>query len=253
MPTISVLTPAQRSRRDFLREAGRSLTNQVLPPGWILEWIVQEDGERPGLGADLAQFAFAEYESNQHQLGEGPTRNLALTRARGELVHVLDCDDLLLPDALAAAIEAFEDNPQIHWVAGQADDLLPNGQRRAFPLPIDPGLIGPGVVSNYILAGNQPYLPIHTAGITIRTATTRGLGGWGSYPRGADVALLAALTELTPGYLLPTVTWLYRKHPQQVTASGDWKDVGPEVATQRITAIRDIGLSVPTRVRPHLP
>ncbi|WP_204809275.1 glycosyltransferase [Mycobacterium riyadhense] len=246
MPIISVLTPTQQARRDFLLEAGRSLMNQALPPSWTLEWIVQEDGESPKLSEDVALFPFARYQSNRKQLGEGQTRNLALVRALGELVHVLDDDDLLLPGALAMAIDTFANYPQIHWVAAQVDDLLPGNRRVSITAPITPGIIEPGVVNDYICdvcARNEPFLwPVHTAGLTIRTTTIRALGGWGSYPVGADVALLTALTELTPGYLLSTITWLYRRHSQQVTASNDWKDLAPQIAAQRITAIRELGL-----------
>ncbi|AYM41825.1 glycosyltransferase [Mycobacteroides chelonae] len=244
MPTISVLTPAQKVRRPFVIEAGQSIAAQHLPDGWTLEWVVQEDGEQPGLGDDIAAFPFARYQPNNQQLGEGQTRNLALRRAVGELVHVLDSDDLLLPDAMATAINAFSRYSHIHWVAAQADDLLPDGSRVSFQLPIETGIIEPGIVSDYMCHNHADFLPVHTAGLTVRTTTTRALGGWGSYPRGADVYLLAALVELTTGYVPSTVTWLYRKHPGQVTATLDWDDVSRQVAIQRITAIRELGLNL---------
>lgn len=245
MPTISILTPAQKVRRAFVMEAGESIAAQNLPDEWDLEWVVQEDGEQPGLGDDIARFPFARYEPNNQQLGEGQTRNLALTRAVGEFVHVLDSDDLLLPDAMATAIDAFGQYPQIHWVAAQGDDLLADGSRVSFQLPIEIGLVEPGIVGDY-LCHNHPgsFLPVHTAGLTVRTTTTRALGGWGSYPRGADACLLAALVELTTGYVPPAVTWLYRKHLGQVTATLDWDEVSRQVAIQRITAIRELGLNL---------
>ncbi|MDO3332797.1 Uncharacterised protein [Mycobacteroides abscessus subsp. bolletii] len=245
MPTISILTPAQKVRRAFVMEAGESIAAQNLPDGWDLEWVVQEDGEQPGLGDDIAWFPFARYEPNNQQLGEGQTRNLALTRAVGEFVHVLDSDDLLLPDAMATAINAFGQYPQIHWVAAQGDDLLADGSRVSFQLPIEIGLVEPGIVGDYLCHNHaDSFLPVHTAGLTMRTTTTRALGGWGSYPRGADACLLAALVELTTGYVPPAVTWLYRKHPGQVTATLDWDEVSRQVAIQRITAIRELGLNL---------
>jgi glycosyltransferase involved in cell wall biosynthesis len=124
VPTTSVLISAQRSRRDCLAGAGQSRIYEVLPPDWTLEWIVQDDGTQPGLTADIAQFSFGEGQSNQRQLGEGRTGNLALSRARSELVDVLDPDDVVPPGVLASAIGAFDNNPQTHWVAGQADNLI---------------------------------------------------------------------------------------------------------------------------------
>lgn len=244
MPIISVLTPAQKSRSELLVDAGHSVSQQQLPPSWTLEWLVQEDGDDPALGDAISIFPFASYEANGRQLGEGPTRNLALNRARGELVHVLDCDDLLLPDALLTAIEIFTRHPEIHWVAGRADDLLEDGSRVPVPLSVPPGFIGPGALSATMCQGSIPQWPVHTAGLTIRRSTVHALGGWGSYPCGADVCLFSALSELTPGYLPATVTWLYRKHPGQVTASRDWKDLTPTIVRKRIEAIRELGLSL---------
>lgn len=147
MPTVSIITAAEKSRRDFLIEAGHSVAAQELPPGWALEWVVQEDGADPALAEAVGQFPFASHQANRQRLRAGPTRNLALARARGELLRTLDSDDLLLPDALAAAIEVFARHPEIHWVAAQADDLLPDGRRAPFATSVATGPIPAGLVS----------------------------------------------------------------------------------------------------------
>src|SRR5882762_8878861 len=107
MPLVTVLTAAHSGRAGFLAEAGRSLSGQVLPTGWRFEWVVQEDGPAPELGGVVREFPFARYQANGAALGIGATRNLALTRADGELVNVLDSDDLLLPGALRVATGVF--------------------------------------------------------------------------------------------------------------------------------------------------
>src|SRR5436190_15092148 len=122
MPVLSVLTAAHGPRSDYLVEAGESLAVQRVPAGWDVEWIVQEDGPAPALAGAVARFPFARYQAHGEQLAAATTRNLGLTRAAGDLVHVLDSDDVLLPGALATAIDAFTEHPQIHWVAGRADD-----------------------------------------------------------------------------------------------------------------------------------
>ena len=243
MPVLSVLTAAIANREEFLLEAGESLLAQRLPEGWRIQWVVQEDGATPGL-ADLAgKFPIADYAANGEQLGIATTRNIGLTRVTGDLVHVLDCDDLVLPDGLAAAITAFMAHPDVHWVAGQADDLWPDGMRVSFPPVLPPGPLAAGVVSA-LLTEDQP-LPIHPAGLTMRTATVRALGGWTASPRGEDNALLAAIAELTPGYLTRDVTWLYRKHVGQTTGLPSFpvlEPVGWAVVRQRVAAVRAIGL-----------
>jgi glycosyl transferase family 2 len=245
MPVLSVLTAVHSGRAEFLAEAGESLVVQRLPAGWELEWTVQEDGPAPELGGLVERFPFARYGANGEQLGAATTRNLGLTRARGELTHVLDSDDLILPGGLAAAVEAFTAHPRIHWVAGRADDLLPDRTRVAFPPVIPPGVIEPGVVSGRL--DEREPLPVHPAGLTMRTATVRALGGWVANPRGDDNALMIAITELAAGYLTPEVTWLYRKHADQITGLAYFPRLEPiswTLVRQRLAALREVGLRI---------
>ena len=243
MPLVSVLTPARADRAALLVEAGESLAAQRLPAGWRLEWLVQEDGVEPSLGELVRRFPFARYQANGEQLGIAVTRNLALSRADGRLVHVLDSDDILLPHGLSTAIEAFERHPDIHWVAGQGDDLLPDGRRRPVPLDLPAGRVEAGELSQHFV--DHGGVPIHPAGLTLRTAAVRALGGWAASPRSEDVTLLVAVAELAPGFVTPEATWLWRQHPGQTTKHPDWQTLFALADTQiaqRIEALRRTGL-----------
>jgi len=243
MPLVSVLTAAHGERADLLVAAGNSLAGQELPAGWELEWVVQEDGDGRRFAEAVERFSFARYAGNGERLGPAGTRNLALARVRGELVHVLDSDDLVLPGGLAVAIAAFAAHPEVHWVCGQADDLLPDGTRVAVASHLPPGLIEPGMVGDYLTRYEMP--PIHPAGLTLSTRTTRALGGWAALPRSEDTSLLIAVAELAPGWLTPEITWLYRKHGGQITGGADYPTLRPVSWTavrQRIIALRESGL-----------
>lgn len=229
MPLLSVITAAHAGRTDLLIEAGESLATQQLPPGWEVEWLLQEDGTDGVLHDVSDRWDFARYDSVDTQLGIAVTRNLALTRARGALVHSLDSDDLLLPHALATAIGAFDEHPQIHWVSGQADDLLQDGTRAPYPPLIGPGLIEPGVVDRHMAEHHLP--PIACPGLTMRTSTVRVLGGWSANPRWEDSMLFAGLSALTPGWVTDTVTWLYRQHDGQTTRGPAWTHLQAELWT----------------------
>jgi glycosyltransferase involved in cell wall biosynthesis len=245
MPLISVLTPVHAERAEFLAEAGESLAGQDLPAGWELEWLVQQDGPTSMPAVVAQRFPFARYQANDESLGVNTARNVALSRARGSLVHVLDSDDLLLPHALRTAVEAFGAHPRIHWVSGQADDLLPDSSRLSFLPLLEPGVIEPGVLTQLVLDGGRPAAPC--AGLTARTDTVRAFGGWVATPRGGDLALVVALAETTPGFLPPDVTWLYRRHPDQITGQAGWSRLQVESTAlihQRIAALRRLGVRV---------
>lgn len=245
MSVVSVLTAAHGKRAGVLAEAGRSLAKQELPSGWDLEWLVQEDGAAPALSPVVDGFSFGRYAAHGEQLGIAMTRNLALARAGGELLHVLDSDDLLLPGALRLAIEVFERHPELHWVAAQADDLMPDGTWIPYPLGFPVGYTDAGALSGFTIEHGEP--PVSCAGLTLRTSTVRALGGWIANPCSEDVAMLAAVAELTPGYITPQVTWLIRHHDDRTTRTGRWGGLtaqSVQMVRQRIAAIREVGLTI---------
>src|SRR4051794_35758529 len=146
MPKVSVITATHAPGATFLTDTGDSVAAQSLPDGWDLEWLVQEDGASPQLEEDVTdRWPMAvRYSANGRQFGPGATRNSALARAHGDLVQVLDHDDVLLPGALALQIGKFEQYP-IHWAVAAADDLLDDGSRKSWGSAIPFGLVEPGV------------------------------------------------------------------------------------------------------------
>src|SRR5262249_2657359 len=142
MPLISIITAVHSPIAAYLSEAAAGVAAQRLPEGWELEWLVQEDGSDPvgrGFGPGAA------YQAGGAALGTATTRSLALSRARGSLVAVLDHDDVLLPSGLATLIAAFGAHPGIGWAVGQADDLI-DGRRVPFTLRYPCGLVPAGQV-----------------------------------------------------------------------------------------------------------
>jgi len=245
MPIISVLTAAYAPSAMFLPEAMQSVLSQKLPEGWELEWVVQEDGPAPQLGDALSGDSRVKYAANGTSLGIGATRNLALSRVAGELVQVLDHDDLLLPGALATMIPAFSD-PRVQWAIGQADDLSSDGTREEWPSALPLGHLSAGTVNHWAVAHGGNW-PVHCAGLTMRTTTVRAIGGWAGLPYDDDINMFACLSEITDGYNEPSTTWLYRQHPTQVTKSDprrEWSDTTRKIALQRAASTRASGLTI---------
>jgi hypothetical protein len=104
-------------------------------------------------------------------------------------------------------------------------------------------------------------------GITRNVALTRGaVGGWGAAPSAADVAMFAAVSELTAGYNDPAVNWLYRHHATQLSHQENWwrTEVSDKaLVIQRVHALRngpqskplavaDIGGTIPFRAGERL-
>jgi glycosyltransferase involved in cell wall biosynthesis len=250
MPLLSVLTAAYAPVASFLPQTAASILDQQLPPGWELEWIVQEDGNSPELGSWLGPVERVRYGANHAQLGVAVTRNVALSRARGDLIQLLDHDDLLLPGALETLVPRFAEHP-IHWTIGQADDLLPDGSRRGFPPALPFGIVEPGTVNTWAEQHDANW-PIHCAALMVRASTLRALGGWAASPADDDIVMFSALWELTSGFHDPALTWLYRHHPDQAHRSTEWKarsELGRRIALQRLSALRESGIRMETGPR----
>jgi glycosyltransferase involved in cell wall biosynthesis len=247
MPTVSIITAAYAPSADFIGETIAGVSAQAMSSGWDIEWVVQEDGSRPVLASRFEHVpgVHVRYAANGRQLGIGATRNLALERATGGLLRVLDSDDVLLPNALSSLVRHFVNLP-IHWAVGQADDLMTDGSRVAWDSLIPVGQIKAGAVNDYAIEHGGNW-PIHCAGLMMRTDTVRAFGGWAASPNDEDTILFAALAEAGDGYNDPEVTWLYRQHPGQVTRTAAWReqsDASRHAALQRVQAVRTLRLTI---------
>lgn len=245
MPTVSVVTAVYEPSARYFSECAASVEAQVLPAGWELEWVVQEDGPTTNLRAIVETIHGGNYSYNGDYRGVAVTRNMALMRASGELVQVLDSDDVLLNDALRILISRFRDH-RIAWAIGQADDLMPDGRRLSWESALPYGIVEPGIVNNVAIE-HEGNWPVHCAGLMIRTSVLRALGGWASAPTDEDVVMFAAVSEVAAGYNDPTLTWLYRQHPEQSTRSEETRQRsadGRQVALQRVEALRAVRLRI---------
>jgi len=95
----------------YLREAIECVYAQTCSDWEIVFW----DNASTDTSATIAQ----SYNSKLHYFrGErtvplGEARNLALTKARGDFIAFLDCDDLWLPNKLTGQLPLFEQNSKV--------------------------------------------------------------------------------------------------------------------------------------------
>lgn len=232
---VSVVTPVHDAALKFLPEAFASLQSQKLPGGWEWEWMVQVDG---GTGAevpaDLREDPRVKVSGNRCG-GPGVTRTMAWGRSQGELVKVLDADDILPGGALARDIEVFEAHPSIGWTVCNAHDLMADGSLKRYPLGDPaPGPLTRGELYAYWSTTHRPK--VHPASLCIRESLLAQVGGWMALPASEDTALLMALDLMADGWFIGEAGLHYRKHPDQTTAHRDHRG-GPEWEA-RMGAIR---------------
>lgn len=211
---VSVITPIYNPEPDHLLAAYKSLSEQELPPGWDWEWLLQEDGTTD-IARELLPSDARLKPATGRQSGVAITRNLALSRAAGELVRNFDQDDLLVPGALSRDIAALQDDG-IGWTTSRVLDLYPDGSTVGFDHDPGEGPLDPPTVYEHWRTHDY-RLPVHPTTLCIRRDLAVQLGGWMAVPGSDDTGLLVAASIVSRGWFTYETGLLYRKWPGQTS------------------------------------
>lgn len=238
---ISVITPVHPPSVPHLVDAYESLASQEMPAGWAWQWVVQEDGRIGAASAVLPEDPRISADTGRKG-GAGTTRNMALARAEGSLVRVLDADDRLTPGALAREIEVFTRSPNVGWTTASVLDLLPDGSTVGWERADPPeGQFTRTHILNYFQQNNY-RLPVHPATLCIRRQLVLALGGWTALPGGEDTGLLLGASVIADGYFIGEPGLLYRRHPDQITGQADWTKPSEWMPRMRLIEARALAL-----------
>lgn len=106
-PLVSVIIPAYNRSR-FLKTCLKSLKRQTYKN---FEVVFLDDGSRPPLLNIVRKMAFERLTYVYFKSNQGPAamRNAGLRMARGELLALLDSDDVWFPQKLARQVDCFSD------------------------------------------------------------------------------------------------------------------------------------------------
>ncbi|AHF65671.1 glycosyltransferase family A protein [Pseudomonas cichorii] len=129
-PLISVVIPAY-NYASLLPRAIDSVLSQLADD---VELVVVNDGStddtRQVLDDYQTRHASGLTVVHQANAGAAAARNHGVRLARGRYALMLDADDELLPDALAALRKAVTDNPDVGLVLGGQVSVYPDGRER---------------------------------------------------------------------------------------------------------------------------
>jgi glycosyltransferase involved in cell wall biosynthesis len=125
---ISVVIPVYNGSR-YLEKAILSVAAQTLPPHEI---IVVDDGSTDGSAEVIKALApkyplkFLQKENG----GQSSARNYGIRAAAGDLIALLDQDDIWYPNHLEELVRPFleERHPEIGWVYSDLDEIGENGE-----------------------------------------------------------------------------------------------------------------------------
>lgn len=219
---VSVLITNHNYGR-FLDECVKSVAAQTLPAHQV---IIVDDGSTDDSRRRLARMDHGVEVVLQEQRGQAGAIDAAVAAADGDILCLLDGDDVFLPTKLERVVALFTRRPDVFWL------------RHGLEL-VDARLRSLGTRTPPILRSG--YVPAHRGLIAERvvTAATSGLvlrrelaqrvfpltpaDGTFALARDADALLLGRIVRArAPGYTLNEVLALYRRHEQQLfRAAGD--------------------------------
>ncbi|MEV1019832.1 glycosyltransferase family 2 protein [Streptomyces sp. NPDC050264] len=233
---IVIVTAVHAPSARFLADAYKSLAAQELPDGWDWRWLIQEDGRTDQVAPYVPDDERVSFRQGRPG-GPGVARTLALARADGEYVKILDADDQLPAGALARDIAALEADPDLGWATSRALDLLPDGSTVGFPGDPEHGPVERQAVLDH-WASHDYLAQVHPATLCVRRELLLALGGWMALPASEDTGLLLALNSVARGWFSSEVGLLYRKWEGQVTGQADHVDSAEREARMAVVEAR---------------
>lgn len=110
-PLVSVVIPAY-NQAEFLTETVQSVLNQTYQN---FEIIVVSDASTDNTDEIMAQFTDPRLKYIVHKKNQrlSATRNTGINASKGEIIFLLDADDLFHPEKLQAHVEFLEKHPEI--------------------------------------------------------------------------------------------------------------------------------------------
>jgi glycosyltransferase involved in cell wall biosynthesis len=203
-PLVSIIVPSFNQGR-FIGETIASALAQDYRP---LEVLVLDGGSTDETMSLLADLAGAPELVVQSEPDEGVVDavNKGLRKASGQILAIQSSDDVYLPGAIAAAVAALHDHPEVGMVFGDVEHIDENSR-----------VIGRDILPTFSLAhylGRLTYVPQPSA--FFRAAMARSVGGWRnevSYAADADYWIRIALRY--PVVKIDRTMARYRYHPGQ--------------------------------------
>jgi len=204
-----------------IEAAIRSVTRQSVQD---FELLVVDDGSRDDTGARARRFQDPRVRVVERRTAGGPSaaRNAAIAVARGDLVSMIDSDDLWLPQYLEAMGEALDSSPSAGfaytdaWVLDDETRRIRRTTAMAYQRPPAVPPADPRAFARLLVAGEN-FVFSH---VTVRRSVLQELGGYDErLGWGEDFELWLRILEA--GYAAVRVAGplaIYRRHPRSRTS-----------------------------------
>ena len=128
-PSVTVVIPSFNEDPRIVRASLASIRAQTFAN---YECIVVDESTKPELAEACRAVCAVDprfiYIHPQERLGLPKSLNLAISKARGQLIARFDSDDVCMPERLALQVEFLQSHPEISVVGGALDIINTEGQ-----------------------------------------------------------------------------------------------------------------------------
>ncbi|MEB3885005.1 glycosyltransferase [Lyngbya sp. CCY1209] len=215
-PRVSVIIPAYNADRYICMAIDSVLSQSYLD----YEIIVVDDGSTDGTRNILQRYGDRIRPLHQQNGGMAAARNRGISEARGELIALLDHDDIFLDGKLQAQVSRFDSHPDAGLVNSGWQIIDADGTVRS---PIEPWHDIPHLTLETWLT-RTPILP---SAMMFRRQWWERAGGFDSRFDGADdVDFVLRLAGMgCEAIWLPQVTVGYRQHDRAMSIADPSKQL----------------------------
>lgn len=213
MPRVSVLVAAYNCA-NYVQQTVESAIRQTYDD---LEVIVVDDGSTDGTGRVLERYADHPKVTLLRQDNAGPSAafNKARRAATGELLAVLDGDDVCWPRRVERQVSYLDATPGVSALGAWARLITENG--RPFGILNYPS--AEADIRRKMWPGESgPRAAFCGASVMLRAASVERVGGWDeAYSAGQDLDIIVRLSEHYGIANLGEVLYDYRIHGSQIS------------------------------------
>ena len=118
-PLVSVIIAVYNCER-YLAQAIKSVLAQTYRP---IELIIVDDGSTDGT-ADIAHSYKEVHYIYQYNQGVAAARNTGISASQGQLISILDADDLFPPNKLKVQVTYLLKHPRVGYTVGRVQNFL---------------------------------------------------------------------------------------------------------------------------------
>jgi glycosyltransferase involved in cell wall biosynthesis len=229
---VTVLMPAYNAER-FV---GKTIESVLAQSFRDYEFLIVDDGSKDGTAAVLAEYAARDPRIrvlSQENRGVGRTIDRGLNEAQGELIAIIEADDLMLPGRLAKQFAFMNEHPDYVVCGGYLRIIDPDDRpigMRKYPL-----------TDEALRARMVMYDPLGHPSLMFRRADALACGSYTArFWTGSDYDFLLRLTLRGRMANFPEPLTAYRFHPNSIKSQQTLKQLGETLRIKRC-AYKELG------------